>query len=264
MADTEHEPIDEPPAPHVGKGKGKGKLPVPHHVDELSPVMWLVVIVVGVGAGYLITKKLKSMPQASPPTAAPVDANANGQDHSGGAVFPTVTGPTTDKPKTNGEWIRVATDFLVAGGQPGTIVGSALTKFIQGKKVTPQEAAIVNMAVARFGWPPDGAPPLDVDTSGGITPPPTTAPTDPASLSNEDLLTAIEHYSQAGSTTNPGPYTAEAVNRVTSGRLAWNNNPIWKANGQNGNLGQGRYAAIILAPMLLQWIQAHPQGASPV
>lgn len=83
---------------------------------------------------------------------------------------------------TNPAWIRYVTDRLVAEGLYGAVeVTNALTKVLGGIDVTEQEAAIYNLAVRRFGAPPEGAPPIKVIPKPK---PPTTTPPKPPPSTN--------------------------------------------------------------------------------
>lgn len=81
---------------------------------------------------------------------------------------------------TNPAWVRYVTDRLVAEGLYGAVeVNNALTKVLAGIEVNQQEAAIYNVAVRRFGAPPEGAPPIVVTPAPTPTPTPTPTPKPP-------------------------------------------------------------------------------------
>lgn len=75
--------------------------------------------------------------------------------------------PVVD-PKTNDEWFAAALGFLSDQlFYDRTEASAALQKYIQGKSLTPLEAAMVTVARSKFGSPPNGVanPPLPTDPS---------------------------------------------------------------------------------------------------
>lgn len=87
---------------------------------------------------------------------------------------PTLPPNTSVSPSTNPQWLRLATDALVAlGTYNPTIVYSALAKVLNGLPITEQEEAIWNQAVRNYRQPPESYPPIEVIR----TPVPTTTPT---------------------------------------------------------------------------------------
>jgi hypothetical protein len=85
------------------------------------------------------------------------------------------TAPTaggTNSPTDNLAWFTVASNYLVASNLDPVTVSNALNKYLTGEQLTLTERAIVNLAIARYGVPPEGVP-----VSPGATP---TTPTLPA------------------------------------------------------------------------------------
>lgn len=81
----------------------------------------------------------------------------------------------------NGEWTRFATSHLQSLGANGTVVVSALGKFLQRKPLSRLEADLVSQAVAVAGFPPDGRP-WTIIEGGDDTPPAETEPDAPTNL----------------------------------------------------------------------------------
>lgn len=132
---------------------------------------WALVIG-GTIVGYAYLTRMSDGPKPAP-TAPPYpsdDAAADAGDIPGVPVTP----PRDIEVTTNPAWIRYVTDRLVAEGFYGAVeVTNALTKVLGGIDVTEQESAIYNVAVRRFGAPPEGAPPIKVIPKPPVVKPPT-------------------------------------------------------------------------------------------
>lgn len=136
--------------------------------------LWGVVIGGGIAAYAWITRS--SGDDVTPAPAAPASTDYGDAVDAGDIQgIPTVK-DTSPPVTTNPAWIRVVTDRLVALGYDPVQVNNALTKGLAGLTLTAQEAALWNEAVRRYGAPPEGAPPITVDTPTG-TPDPTPDPT---------------------------------------------------------------------------------------
>lgn len=101
----------------------------------------------------------------------------------GGSTGGTTTVPDNSTPASNPAWESLATSFLVGQGYPASEVAQGLNNWILGLQASAQDTAMFNLAVARFGLPPDGVPPQPTQTSvpnpglpGGTTQPPTPKP----------------------------------------------------------------------------------------
>lgn len=134
-------------------------------------------------AGYYYVSGRSNGTPASDSLAAPnaADSGAGIQDETG--TVPVVSGgsvPTTggtSAPTDNLAWFTAASNFLVAANFDTASVTNALNKYLQGEQLTLTERAMVNMAVARYGVPPEGVP-----VSPGATPTTPPFPTVPGGL----------------------------------------------------------------------------------
>lgn len=140
---------------------------------------WGWALVIGgtiVGYAYLTRSSGDEGPDVAP-TAPPY---ADDESPSDAGDVPGVPNPPPDQEPeitTNPAWVRYVTDRLVAEGLYGAVeVNNALTKVLGGLEVTEQEAAIYNLAVRRFGAPPEGAPPIVVIPRPPTDPPPSDPP----------------------------------------------------------------------------------------
>jgi hypothetical protein len=121
------------------------------------------------------TNAVKTAPEAFPYADA-------GEPSDSGDISGVPSTPDRDIPiTTNPAWIRYTTDRLVAESHSAVDVGNALNKALSGLELTEQEAALWNLAVRRFGAPPEGHPPIVVISKPGTPPatppgPGTTAP----------------------------------------------------------------------------------------
>lgn len=78
----------------------------------------------------------------------------------------------TTEADTNERWLGRAVAWANTNGFGAQATDTALRKYLQGREVTAGERAIIDQVLARWGSPPEGAPPLDIDTE-----PPPPAPT---------------------------------------------------------------------------------------
>lgn len=110
---------------------------------------------------------------------------------------------------SNPAWLRYVTDALVGTGTYGAVeVTNALNKVLAGIAVNEQEAAIYNVAVTRYGAPPEGHPPIERIP---VTPPPGNPP--PAPKPSQPAAPRLHHV-YAG----PGTLTLQWTN---SSGAAW-------------------------------------------
>ena len=95
---------------------------------------------------------------------------------------PSTAPPTQPPPETNEEWGRQAINYLIASGYPAGISDNAIRKYLEAGKLDPQEWAILQIALVKFGSPPIPIPnpPPVPNIPGPVTPkPPTTQPPKP-------------------------------------------------------------------------------------
>jgi hypothetical protein len=157
----------------VDLGKQVGPLPLG---------AWVAVVAGGLGIAVYTRRQ----------SAAPAEIVDNTSGDAGvgtgavGGFIPTSPNPTAPiaTPTTNDEWAVMVENGLIAKNYPAAQVDSMVRKYISGASSTmsPQEYALLGVALATYGappqtLPPDGTPPgTTPPTGGGTTPPPVTKP----------------------------------------------------------------------------------------
>ncbi len=134
--------------------------------------VWLVIIVVGAGAGIVINRSIGSTdeeevvlePEAGrDPFSAGVGVPRPA--YSGATLLspaPPSTSADTTPPTSNDEWLRRAVK-AVTGGEGAPLPLAALTAlqgYLDGLPLDADQQAIVNKAIGALGPPPTGAPVL--------------------------------------------------------------------------------------------------------
>ena len=178
---------------------------------------WLAIGAAGLGLGLLIRRSSLFSGGAAPadlPTETPPDTydpGLPGYQAVGGTAGqnnqPIVTGPSSTRPTTNSDWLRVAVEGLSGSDNIAPQKSQpALQKFLEGTAVTQQEADIVSLAIRRYGAPPEGAPALRLIGAGG--------PDDYRDLTTAQVL-ALGRASYAAGQDGDGkwPTIAEDVHR---------------------------------------------------
>jgi nucleoid-associated protein YgaU len=57
---------------------------------------------------------------------------------------------------TNAQWARNTADSLIAAGSPPADVTQAISNYLSGKPLTPTQQSIINIALQKYGSPPEG------------------------------------------------------------------------------------------------------------
>lgn len=84
-----------------------------------------------------------------------------GQRAGGWSYTPPEEEPTPDTDfETNEEWGRHVRDQLIAEGYAPAIVDSAVRNYLAGNGLTQEEQSVINIALAKFGGPPQILPPV--------------------------------------------------------------------------------------------------------
>jgi hypothetical protein len=125
---------------------------------------------------YYLSGKSLSVPDAGLPDTNASDADFPdvSTDSLGDGQGGNNTTPTPTAPSNNQSWFQLASNYLLGFNYEGLSVGNALTKYLTGESLTTSERALVNIAVSRYGAPPEGVP---VSPGGNPTTP--TLPTTP-------------------------------------------------------------------------------------
>lgn len=138
---------------------------------------WVVVVVGGLGIA-LYTRRNSSTAVAEPTVVDNTSGDAGvGTGAVGGWVStsPTPAGPIA-VPTTNDEWGAMVENGLIARNYPANTVDGMVRKYIAGQtsNMSPAEYALLAVALATFGGPPQILPP-DTGTPP-VTVPPTATP----------------------------------------------------------------------------------------
>lgn len=279
---TEGAAAGGPPA-SGGKGKGKALKVGGTELGPFPPAVWIGIAGAGVAIGLIWRLKSKGGGGTSSKSSTEVGAPSYPGGYplgAGGTGAGPGQLPDTDSGiSSNSAWLSKSVERLIAEGQNPTLVHGALQKFLRGDPLTPQERAIVDMAVRYFGSPPEGAA-AAVDavltaTIGDVVKPPWTAPmmdpnptpqpvtqptpnpapVDLRALSPQALIERADQLVRSGSGYESA--VAEITRRVTVDRSMDVNSAYWR-NGNDPN-GDPRAIWYVAAPQILQWL--HNQGA---
>jgi hypothetical protein len=68
-----------------------------------------------------------------------------------------VGNPALPSPISNAQWAKQVIDQLLAAGSDPTLVTNAITKYLAGQGLTQAEKAVVDLALQKFGSPPEGS-----------------------------------------------------------------------------------------------------------
>lgn len=140
--------------------------------------VWMIVGVVGVGAGYYILKTRNTKAPAVANTGAPggfVDASGMGSyvpagNNAGGSTGGgSGTGGNTGFADNNA-WASAAINYLVGLGYDAAGVNVAISAYLSGQGLTTQQTAWVNVAIQHLGPPPVLVNPTNVGTPSGGQP----------------------------------------------------------------------------------------------
>lgn len=158
--------------------------------------VWMVGAAVVLGAGaYLLRRRrggavaeavAEPSDTTTPATArtiptsfAATGSSTGTSSATGSTAWPDFAPASVD---TNFDWRRRAVTWLTASGSfAGTLIATAVDKYLSGSALTAQERAVVDLALANVGPTPEPVPPpIDADPGtgtgggGGGEPPPST------------------------------------------------------------------------------------------
>lgn len=133
---------------------------------------WLAIGAAGIGAGLLLRRSdlfaLGGDEGGGDDAPAPAPATGPNLIGYGGVIgLPASAAPKGDdvnpaEGMTNEKWTKAAVAWLTSErGISGGNADAALRKYLQGLALTTTERRIVDMAIERWGTPPEGAAPLE-------------------------------------------------------------------------------------------------------
>lgn len=159
------------------------------------PKKWLYVVgaASAVIIGYAWWHKKRSHAAAPTPSTDPGIDPSTGQPYStAGGGYPSLGGyyspgtgatigtgigsSTPPRPTSNASWFQECEAYLASLGYNPLLVASALGKYLAGRHLTSDEAAIVQAAIGAEGYPPNGAPAPVVSPPPGYVGPPKPKP----------------------------------------------------------------------------------------
>ena len=139
-------------------------------VGPLPLGAWVAVIGGGLTIAYFVNKgQAKSDRQYEPLIEEGVGTGLV----PAGAVIQPYQPPEDTEQEDNPAWGRKVLNYLIGTGADPATADNAVRKYLSGENLTIQENALLNLALVKFGSPPEALPPVKVPT----TPAPTT-PTD--------------------------------------------------------------------------------------
>lgn len=133
-------------------------------IGPLPLGMWIVIGAGGLGLGYVINKNMaKNAAAASEPSNSQLTESGVG---TGGGQFiyePPQSGSQDQTPETNQSWGIKVTNWLTGPPQSFDPIAAdqAVRKYLSGLALTVPEKAMMNMAIIRFGVPPEPLPPTE-------------------------------------------------------------------------------------------------------
>ena len=134
-------------------GKQMGPLPMG---------MWLVVIGGGLFLGYTINKNMSKKSEQEA-VEVPVQLTETGVGTGGGQFIydPPQTGRPESAPDTNAAWSQRALNWLIAQRHDPAVADQAVRKYLSALPLTVTERAMITLAIAANGPPPEPLPPVD-------------------------------------------------------------------------------------------------------
>lgn len=129
-----------------------------------------------------------------------------GNPAAGGIATGSSSATGAPEPADNFAWQRKAEIQLIALGYDPITVEAALSQYLQGQSLTQQQGAIVNLALSKFG-PPPNPPPAPIVQPPAPTPQPVsdpvpTTPTTPVPVAAPQP-TPITYYTPGGPILGP-------------------------------------------------------------
>lgn len=138
-------------------------------IGPLPLGMWVAVIAAGLGVGWYMNRN-----QGSSDDVAEGQYGESGAGVGGGAWTPVgPTAPTDPVPEPSNQlWLAKAQTWLITQGIRPTSAAGALGKYLYGQALSDEERAIVDLALEKFGPPPEPVSPPDVPEVPKLPPAP--------------------------------------------------------------------------------------------
>jgi hypothetical protein len=128
-------------------------------IGPLPVGVWIAVVVGGLAIGYFMNRR-----QSNGNSEGEGTGEGDGGVGRGGSGFDPVlpTPPAESLPETNHTWGIKVSNWLISQNYTPTVASNTVNKYLSGMDLTLQEAAIMNLALAKFGVPPEPLPPTKV------------------------------------------------------------------------------------------------------
>lgn len=146
---------------------------------------WVAVVGGGLALGYIANKRMGSGEDTQ--DTIPTDPNSDVGVGGGQFIYeePSTVSPGSEVENTNQAWGVKATNYLVSLNINAVDADNTIRKYLSSMQLTVSERAMVNLAIIRFGAPPEPLSPTDdVPTGPPSTPPPSGTGTKPAEVTN--------------------------------------------------------------------------------
>lgn len=144
-------------------GKQVGPLPVGG---------WVVVVGGGLAIAYFVNKGQARQDARIEPL---VEEGVGTGLVPAGAIIQPYQPPEDTVDEDNSAWGRKVLNWLIGSGSDPATADNAVRKYLSGENLTVQENALINLALVKFGSPPEALPPVKVPT---IPTPATPTPVD--------------------------------------------------------------------------------------
>jgi hypothetical protein len=170
-----------------------GKLDLGKMVGPLPVGAWIGAGAVGIGAGVYLNMRRKNAAAAASDGAQVLDTTALGPKGTvavvpnGGILLPngasgsqssgaSTSTDVSNKPQDNQQWSQLVLTTLLASGYQAGAVSAALANYLGGQSLDAQQRALIDLAIAKVGLPPNPVPLSPTPTQPTVTTPtPTTA-----------------------------------------------------------------------------------------
>lgn len=117
----------------------------------LSTAVWIAII----GGGLLVAWYINKNRSNAAPSTTPVDAYQGVGPYAGmGSPSSSTSVPNAPSITTNEQWLAKAIGWATSQGMTVTSVQPALTSWLSGNKISPDQATIVDQVVKAVGPPP--------------------------------------------------------------------------------------------------------------
>lgn len=207
--------------------------------------VWVLAVAGGLGIAWYMRRN--ATPAVAPVTDPTTDYSQGGNTYTpsgignaaGAGVVPVPTAPVD-----NDEWLRRASDYLVAQRRmSGAQVAYSLGQWLGGASLTEQDRAIVDMAIAAVGSPPVAPPPSPNAPPPPVTVPPRTVPPMPQPNGPKPKV------AKPGAPVKPH-LVSQTIGRATFGVTSVRGATayIWLLNGQQVNTTPGTSVTLTGVP----------------